>query len=331
MVVDGTSFVKRSHIFMQELRRKRYPNSTSLAELARCSRNTAQRTIYRLRDEHLVPIVYDESLKGYYLENPDFELPALIPPGKDELTALLLLRDLASMLDSKDLHQSLDSLWSQFASRNPQVSRELEPLTNVFSSDLTSVGDLADLGIIEFVRAAHAGESIEILYRSPWRHQEDRTYRGRILKVHHSDGNLYLMFLEESGREIILNSSFIKDFRILNQTLTYAKGIGADTRKASFWLEGFGIWSGEEPEEITIKILPPASQYYAAQRWRADQEDSWDHEILIRKINCIISPEIVRRILSLGIYIDNVDPPRLKKLLMEDVENMHKKLFNGKN
>lgn len=322
MIVDGTSLIKRANIFMAELKARRYPNSTKLAELASCSRNTAQRTIYRLRDEYMVPLEYDDSQKGYFLKDPKFELPQFLPPGKDELTALLLLRDLSQIIDSKDLQSAIDSIWNQFVSRNSGISAELEPLSQVFSSEITSIGDLTDLGILDLVRAAHVGESVELKYKSPWRHAEPKVYRGKILRVHFSDGHLYLLFLDSTGRELILNASFIRDLNILKETVKIATGKDADTRRASYWLDGFGVWSGEEPELVEIRLLPPAAQYYAAQRWHVDQEDSWDGDTLVRKMQAIVSPEIARRILSLGRFVEAVKPKRLAEIIAADAKGL---------
>ncbi len=325
MVVDGNTFLRRARAFFVELSANRFPNASSLAELCGCSRNTAQRTIKRLRDEYLVPLEYEASEKGYYLPDKSYQLPNILPPGKDELTALLLVRDLAATLDAEDLNSHLESLWSQFATSNRGIARDLEPLGSVFSCDNTIVGDIADRGLLRYVFAAAAGESVEVTYRSPWREGEDKTHRGRISRAHVSDGSLYLLFLRECGREMVLNAAFIRDFKILAQTLSIPKTSPADSGGAN-WLKGFGIWAGAEVTDIEIQILPPASFYYAAQRWHADQSDSWDDQILIRKIPGIVSPEIVRRVLSLGRFVKSAKPDELRDLVFADAWALMKAL-----
>jgi len=219
MVVDGSSFVRRAQAFFCALKAGDRPNSSSLAKTCRCSKNTAQRTIYRLRDEYLVPLEYDSSAKGYYLKDPNYSLPAFLPPGKDELTALLLARDIIQPLEAEDLKQCLDNLWGQYSASSSAVARELEPLREVFSSDSTVVGDIADKEVVRYVMSAAAGESVRIGYRSPWRDSEDKVFEGRILRVHFSDGHLYLLFAEKSGREMILNAAFVKGYQLLPYTV----------------------------------------------------------------------------------------------------------------
>ena len=318
MVVDGTTFLRRARQFFAELKAGRYPNSGTLAEQCGCSKNTAQRTIYRLRDEYLVPLEYDASERGYYLRNPGFQLSDMLPPGKDELTALLLARQIIGTIEAADLREHLDRLWQQYAASTPLVARDLEPLAAVFSADSTVIGDITDSGLLRFVTAAAAGESVRIVYRSPWRHTEDRTYEGRIGRVHLSDGSLYLLMQDASGRERILNASFIKSFEVLTWSVPIATAPTREPIGSERWLDGFGVWAGSEPEEIEIRILPPAAIYYAAQRWHADQEDAWEGEILIRRLRGIVSPELVRRVLSLGRFVHSVKPESLRDQVFED-------------
>ncbi len=327
MVVDGHTFMQRAQKFFSELQANRYPNSQSLAKLCICSKNTAQRTIYRLRDEYLFPMEYDSSEKGYYLTNRNFSMPHFLPAGKDELAALLLARDLIKNLDAKDINQNLDRIWHQFISNNTQISRELEPLLSFFSSDLTVVGDVADFGVLRYVTAASTGESVRITYKSPWRHKEERIYEGQILKVHFSDGSLYLLFHDGEGHKRILNCSFIRSLSILDATVKPPPLKPGEERIISEnWLQGFGIWAGEPLEDIEIKILPPAAEYYASQRWHADQEDEWEGEILVRKLRAITSPEIVRRILSVGKYITSIKPEKLRDETLSHIEAMRANL-----
>ena len=147
MFSDGSSFYKRATLFYRELKQRSFPNATSLAKHSQCSKNTAQRTIDRLRDEHLMPVAYDEARHGYLLTNPDYEMPVL-PPGKDEMIALLLARDLSGTLDADDLCERIDSLWRQYEAQNPRVTAELRDVMGCCSSDLTVVGKLADCGML---------------------------------------------------------------------------------------------------------------------------------------------------------------------------------------
>lgn len=314
------SFQSRALHFYGELRGNRYPNAVTLAGATRCSRNTAMRCIERLRDEYGMPLDYDSSERGYFLKDPTFELTT-IAPGKDEFTALLLLRDLASIIDSRELHEAVESLWQQCALKNKVLSRDLRALMDVFSSDLTQVGDLADTPVLTLVDAAHRGESVSISYKSPWRHSKEQLYRGRILRVHFSDGSLYVYLHEETGRGLVLNASFIRSFDIVADGVPLAPL--AEDEPLGSWLEGFGVWASEDLVPVEIEINPPAAEYYGAQRWHEDQVDEVSADgVLIRKFPSMISPELVRRVLSIGKYVRAVRPDELSKLVASQAKEV---------
>jgi predicted DNA-binding transcriptional regulator YafY len=322
MFTDSGNFLKASRLFFIELKTGQYPNASTLATQTGYSKSSAQRIITRLKDEFGFPIDYDSSYKGYYLTNPFFSMDSL-PPGKDELTALILLRNLANLIDAEDLKNKLDDVWLSFSSLNPGYIKDLEQLAHYFTSDSTVVARLSDIGLLDFLNAACRGESIELMYKSPWRHDTEKCYRGRLFRVHYSDGNLYLLLNDEEGKARVLNASFVRQMKVLNETVSIPPKTDHGSKN---WLEGFGVWAGEEVEEIEIHVLPPAAEYYAAQKWHEEQVDSWHDETLIRKFRGIISPEVVRRILSLGSYVGEVRPQKLKEMVKSEISVMRKRL-----
>jgi hypothetical protein len=130
------------------------------------------------------------------------------------------------------------------------------------------------------------------------------------------------MFDEYRGRQLVFNVSFIKGVRELQELPNKTAAESAVGSSRPYWLEGFGIWSGTKPENIEITIAPPASRYFAAQSWHPDQEDVWDGENLVRSFPGIPSPELNRRILSLGRHVVSVQPPSVLEQLRVDVKHL---------
>ena len=324
MFDDGYNFQKRANIFVNELHNDSFPNGTTLARLAGCSVSTAKRVIDRLQDEFAVPIEYNNSRKGYYLRDKTFGLPSVLPPGKDELAALLLACDLLRSIDAKDLESKLQSLWYQYAANANFITRDLMNFQNYFSSDSTVVGDIADKGVLQFVELAAIGEILELRYKSPWRMGEERAFQGKILKVRFIDGSLYLLIHEKSGKHMVLNASFVKGIEKLKESIELQPVLPEYAKES--WLKGFGVFAGEPTHEIVIHILPPAAEYYAAQRWHEDQEDSWEGDVLVRKMTGMISPEVVRRIMSLGRFVGKIEPKELHDAVREEVQLMANQL-----
>lgn len=319
--MDTPAFLKRALVLQDELQKSTYPNAYSLAALLGCSRSTAMRTIERLRHEFGVPMEYDESRRGYYLTNPDFTFASL-PPGRDELVALLLVSELASMIDDEGLKKAVSSLWTLLTNGRAGVNYDLEAFRSRFSSETTSVARLADVDLIGLLTFCNSGQLVRFKYRSPWRHDEDKEYSGRFERLHFSDGLLYAMFHDSRGRHLVLNVSFIKEIAKIDALPAVAEGEQVTENARPFWLEGFGVWSGAKPETIEVAIAAPASRYYAAQVWHADQEDHWEGETLVRRFPGIPSPEVNRRILSLGRFVVRVRPESICAELAADAEHL---------
>lgn len=316
MFSDGSEFYKRSTLFLTELRKGSYPSASDLAKLASCSKNTAQRTIDRLRQVYVLPIKYDRSRHGYWLENNNFELP-LLPPEKSELTALLILREVSKIFDAKDLQQQINGLWYSYASHHSGVVKELERLAEHFSCNLTSVGMLVNMNFLDLLHAAFNRTICRISYQSPWRHKQEKTYEGQIVHLRFNDGNLYVLF-KTDDRTLVLNASSIREVSFL-----HAKAdVSREPQQIPWDGEFFGLWVAEDIEEIEIRIRPPASGYFATQCWCEEQEDAWEGELLVRKLRAAISPEIVSRLLSLGSFVEDVRPERLKQMLAAELQGL---------
>jgi predicted DNA-binding transcriptional regulator YafY len=235
---------------------------------------------------------------------------------------MILLSELLSMIDDASLQSALSGLWARITNGRSDLSVDLEHLRARFSSDSTSIAKLADTDLVHLLYLCHTGQPVSLQYRSPWRHDSDKEYTGRFLRLHFQDGILYSMFEEYRGRQLVFNVSFIKDIHELPELPPKPPSDVVHESPKPYWLEGFGVWSGAKPETIEITIAPPASRYFAAQTWHLDQEDSWEGENLVRKFPGIPSPELNRRILSLGRFVVSVKPEHVLEQLQTDVEKL---------
>lgn len=318
----NSKFIRYATTFLSAARASRSPNANWLAKRLDVSEKTASRIISRLRDDFGAPLEYDPLTRGYHLTDKHYTLPVIQVSDRDELAALLVARDLISTVDADDLVAAINRVWERVSPKSTQFGRDLELLAKKYSSDLTVVGDLVDRGVLDFVNASYVGENIELLYKSPWSHEEPVTLRGRIEHVHFSDGNLYLQFLAIDGYMRILNCSFIKEFNILAEDLEFASVQGSKNEEN--WLKGFGVWAGQELHMVTVEIFPPAAEYFAAQRWHDAQKDEWDGSVLVRTFPSMLSPELERRILSIGKFVRGVKPAQLEETITSQIKEMVK-------
>jgi predicted DNA-binding transcriptional regulator YafY len=321
-IIMNKSFYSRCKIFLDALKKNEFINSVELGKLCGCSRSTAYRVVERLQIEFGAPIKYSNEEKGYFLTDKSFQLDN-IPAGKDELTALFLLKDTAESLDAKDLSKAIDTLWESVLKSNKKLSSDLQKLTNYFSSDFTAVGTIADLGVIDLLNFAAAGDYVELEYQSPWRHSAPKNYKGLIEHIHLSDATVYVLFADVSGRNLVFNASSIISCNKLNEQIPSTVNKTSDIKN---WLSGFGIWADEEIEKVEIQISGPAANYYAKQRWHIEEQNKLENGLLTKTFDSIISPELVRRILSVGSHINDVKPSKLKELVIQESTKIVAKL-----
>jgi predicted DNA-binding transcriptional regulator YafY len=269
-----------------------------------------------------VPLEYDDSHRGYYLVKSDFSFASL-PPGRDELVVMILLGELLNLIDDGSLRSAASTLWAHLTNGRSDVHYDLEHIRGRFSSETTSVAKLADVDLLRLLDLSHKGQPVKVRYRSPWRHEEDKEYTGLFVRFHFSDGILYAMFEDTRGRHIVFNVSFLKEISELDALPPRSATEQTASPAKDYWLEGFGVWSGAEPLTVEVAILAPASRYYAAQTWHPEQEDSWEGDTLIRRFPGIPSPELNRRILSLGRFVRSVKPESILEGLQQDALHLH--------
>src|SRR4030042_662647 len=104
--------------FDNEVRVKKYPNTTSLAVKFEISPKTAQRDIYVMRDRLSAPLEYESSRKGYYYYDGDFSIPL----------TYLSVEELSSLLIAKKILQDISG-----GNIGGEISTVLNKITNILS------------------------------------------------------------------------------------------------------------------------------------------------------------------------------------------------------
>jgi predicted DNA-binding transcriptional regulator YafY len=95
--------------FDSQVRAKKYPNTTALANQFEVSTKTAQRDIDFMRDRLLCPLDYDPGEKGYYYENDTFTLP-MVYLTSGELSSLLMARKILQDVSGGSLGDEISTI-----------------------------------------------------------------------------------------------------------------------------------------------------------------------------------------------------------------------------
>ena len=115
--------------FDSQVRAKKYPNTTGLANQFEISTKTAQRDIDFMRDRLYCPLEYDVSQKGYYYEDDTFTLP-MVYLSAEELSSLLMARKILQDVSGGYLGDEISSI--------------LEKITNVLNKHMAKGNQIDD-------------------------------------------------------------------------------------------------------------------------------------------------------------------------------------------
>jgi predicted DNA-binding transcriptional regulator YafY len=277
------------------------------------------RTIDRLRYQFGVPIEYDEIHRGYYLTQRDFSL-VVAPLGLEELLALSLLSELASLVDDTSVRSGVASLWTRIAGGRSVL--EIERVRERFSLEPLVVGRAGGVELLRLLMMCHKGQLARVRYHSPWRDRDVREYVGRFERVRFSGGIAYAKLVLGDGGHKVLNASFIARVEELPDGLVDDPRVPEEITHDELWYSGDGVWSGLSPEFIEVTIDAPQSRYYGAQVWQVDQEDRWEGDRLIRRFPSAVSAELATRILGLGRAVIAVKPEWVLEKFRRDAAHL---------
>lgn len=298
-------FLERAMVFLAAAKKGRYPNAAWLAERCEVSRPTAHRVIQGLQDRFGAPLVYSAADRGFELTDPEWVFPFDLC-GREEIQALLVATSLLRELGDNELAQAAHLLWQRVAERTGSTTERLLRAAEGFVVDRTDRLVPGESTVMILLDAIDRRRLVSFEYRSPWR--EEPGDRRRLVvprQVRASDGALYLR-ATEAGEPKVFNLAFAADVTI-GREATDEELAGEPE-----WSDHFGVWEGEGLREVTLRIGPPASRYFARQRWAEDQRDRWDGEELVRSFQAHLSGQLTRRLLSVGPWLLSVEPVELR-------------------
>jgi predicted DNA-binding transcriptional regulator YafY len=278
------------------------------------------RTIDRLRYEFGMPVEYDESLRGYYLTRHDFTLSQL-PLNYEELVALLVMCELASLIDDSSLQSNTTSLWAKMTQGRVELGQELEKLKAHFCLDSNLVVKVRGLSFVELLTLCRRNQLVRVVYQMPLPDSVSSSYIGFLEKIYLSEGALKLMLRGATGRQIELHTSYITSIEELREIPEHPQGDAEDVMKSCQKPEA-ELRNERVVEMVEISIAAPAAHFFAMQRWHAQQEDTWDGNTLTRRFPGVISADVARRVLEVGRFIASVKPQELLDEILQDVSHL---------
>ena len=302
----------------RQLREKRFPNCSTLAEAWEVSISTIQRDLDYLRYELDAPLAYSAKHRGFYYTEEQYQLPA-INIRESDLFAIYLADKLLGQYEWAPVYDSLqsvfrkieDSLPDKVATRpgNEQgLFTVLPPFATVILPEVLAT-------VFECLRTS---TRLEIEYRSPggepeWR-QIDPYHGVRFEGDWYVVGHCHL-------RDAIRTFSLARMVTARKGRERFALPAHFDFRR--LFGSHFGIHWGAGEVEVRIRFAAQAAAYVRERRWHPSQaidEQPDGSLILTLTVNHLL--ELKRWILSWGDTAQVLAPTALADDLRETARRM---------
>lgn len=305
--------------FDQQVRSRRYPNTTVLCEKFEISRKTAQRAIDFLRDRWFAPLAYDPIRRGYWYEDLTYQLPA-VRVSQEEVLALLIVRKILEKSPDHSIARSIrrfsDKLMAQSTFRGVSEER----IDTCFSASWIGMEPIAPDTFGHVVCSLTQNRCMSFTYRSPGNQETTQ----RTVEPHHLQyymGNWVLIAwckLRSDWRRFYLSRMSAVDV-----TETSFK-----PKPREVWgglvEDAFGIFQGGALTEVTLRFSAFRSRWIREQLWHPHQVvNVCDDGCAELTLPVADFREIKMNILSFGADVEVLKPESLKAEIRAEIERMN--------
>jgi len=306
--------------FDDQVKGKKFPNATSLAEKFELSTKTAQRDIEFMRDRLLCPLYYDSSQKGYYYDDETFSLP-MIYLSSEELSSLLIARKMLQDISGGFIGDEISSI--------------VDKITNVLSKHIATGDKIDDAFSFQLIEYSPAPEQVfkailegclkkkclSFTYYSPATEEKsERTIEPyhlfNYMGTWHTIGYCHL---RKGIRDFAL--SRISGAEVLNESFE----IPDDFEFKKYFLSTFGLYKGKSTKQVTLRFTPEKSKWIKDQIWHKDQKARYLKDGSL-ELSFPVSDfsEITREILKHGDAVEVIKPETLRDLIKAEAEKIAK-------
>lgn len=310
--------IHRYQWFDRQVRAGKFPNASSLAEKFELSVKTAQRNIISLRDRIGAPLEYDQSQKGYYYSDSNFQLAA---PDitQEEMLAILVAQNILLVSAGGVISQEIKSFGKKLFGSPELLGLSQKKLNESFSSTWSEYAPAQGAVFQAAMHALLENKLLAFSYCSP----KEPAPTLREIEPHHLQhymGNWILIgycYLRDDWRKFKLS-------RMLN--VKVSKRVFSP-RPKSQWknqLEGgFGIFQGSNTQLIRLKFNAFRAPWIREQVWHDDQsiELLSGGELRLSFPACQFH-EVKMKILQFGADVEVLEPEGLRDEIKSEISKL---------
>jgi predicted DNA-binding transcriptional regulator YafY len=304
--------------FDRKVRAKIYPNASKLAEKFEISSKTAQRDIEFMRERLNCPLLYDQTLKGYYYEQETFSLPSIYISA-EELSALLMARNILQGISAEYLEHEV----SQVADRISAIVKRHTSKDNITDKAVS-------VRHIEYVRppkeifqAVLEGclmrRSISFSYYSP-ASDEKTARKADPYHVFNYMGNWHMVGYCHLRRHLRdFNLVRMSEVKILDDTFVLRDNFDPD----EYFGSAFGLYKGSSWKMVTLRFTPEKTKRILGQIWHKDQKVTMlPNGSMEMSFPVAHFPELVMAILKHGSGVEVIEPTELRNLIKAEIDKL---------
>lgn len=301
--------LERIYYFHGELKRSRYPNTTSLINQFEVSTATARRDIAYLRDRLLAPIAFDQLKNGFYYTEEGFGLPFEKSPK-----IIFLLGMLSKIADEAGLG-SLEEVQSLEKRLSELVFPAYSELVDAIHCEWVEVESLNSAIFEAIIEATVTKKTLHVNYRSAKAVESER-----ILEP--------LRLVSYQGRWYLLAYCRLRlDIRLFHIARLLSARLGHETFKRkskdnynSYLNSAFGIFKGEAVFQATILFTSTAAELVRYQRWHRDQVIEEVDEGILLRLPVNDDRELIMKILQYGSMARVIEPETLSRRIHSEAK-----------
>jgi predicted DNA-binding transcriptional regulator YafY len=306
--------------FDHQVRARKYPNATSLAEQFEISAKTAQRDIDFMRDRLRCPLNYDSSQKGYYYDDETFSLP-MVYLSSGELSSLLIARKMLQDISGGSIGHEISSVVDKITNILKKHSVAADHIDETFSFQLIEYSPAPEAVFKAVLEGCLKKRCLSFSYYSPaTEERSERTVEPYHLFNYMGTWHLIgYCHLRKEIRDFAL--SRISEAKVLTESFK----ITADFDFKKYFLSTFGLYKGKTTKEVTLRFTPEKSKWIKDQIWHKDQKVKYLKDGSI-ELSFPVSDfsEIKMEILKHGGMVEVIKPKSLKDLIKAEAKNILK-------
>ncbi|MBI5846628.1 MAG: WYL domain-containing protein [Nitrospirae bacterium] len=306
--------------FDDRVRRKKYPNTTSLAHEFEISVKTAQRDIEFMRDRLNCPLIYDESLKGYHYEDETFSLP-LMYLSSAELSSLVVARKLLQDISGSYIADEITTAVDKITSIIKKHAVSPDSMDDVMSFHLIEYSPAPEDIFRTVLEACLKKKRLSFNYSSPAR-KEDTTRCIDPYHLFNYMGAWHLIgycHLRKNMRDFKLNR--IRTPQMLDEGFSIPRDFSAK----HYFQSSFGIYKGKDKKQVVLRFTPDTAKWISDQIWHREQQTKTLKDGSLELSFPVADfSEIAREILKYGSGVEVLKPEVLRQFIKAEIDKAAK-------